>query len=129
MSGTTGPVGSFPPSPSKKRKTQEVLFSQALKEHASRQTSQALRGRTIQNRSSAVNASNPPLSKVHGVVALGFHHLRLFTGLFWAHVVQIGTVKGLCELLVIASREAANACLAQTSFENGPLDKQPREAV
>jgi hypothetical protein len=42
ISGLTGPMGYSSPSPRKKRKTQEDLFSQAPKEHASRQTSQTL---------------------------------------------------------------------------------------
>lgn len=124
MSGTTAPVGYSSPSPSKKRKTQEVLFHQTPKEHASRQTSQALQGNTMKNISSTMNASNPPLSTVNGTGAFGIPSSKVIYRSLLADVVQTDSVKGLCQLLVIASREAANACGAQTSLENGPLDKQ-----
>lgn len=123
ITGTTGPVGYSSPSPSKKRKTQEVLFSQASKEHASRQTSQSLQGSALKN-ISTMNASNPPLSTVNGTGAFGIPSSKVIYRSLLADVVQTDTVKGLCELLVIASREAANGCGAQTSLENGPLDKQ-----
>ncbi|KAH9321368.1 hypothetical protein KI387_016007, partial [Taxus chinensis] len=125
ISGTSRSIGHSFPSPSKKRKAQEFHSGPAA-EHTFYQTSQAAQASNVKHIPSTANASNS--SQTHNdAAAFGIPSSKIIYRSLLADVVQPETVKGLCKLLVIASREAANACGAQTSMENGTLDMQPQK--
>ncbi|XP_057872424.2 protein tesmin/TSO1-like CXC 5 [Cryptomeria japonica] len=120
IAGTNRSIGSSLPSPSKKRKTLEFQCGQAA-EHASYE---AVQVSTVKKISPTGNTSNSSHSNHNDAAAFGIPSSKIIYRSLLADVVQPETVKGLCKLLVIASREAANACGAQTSMESGILDKQ-----
>eukprot|EP01018_Ginkgo_biloba_P005205 Gb_27369 [translate_table: standard] len=123
ISGTTGPAGYSCPSPSKKRKTQELLLGQAPKDQFARRMAQTPQVNTLKNTCSVLNVSYPH-STLYGIGPLGIPSSKVTYRSLLADVIQPDTVKSLCKLLVIASSETAKACAVQGGLQNGSCDMQ-----
>ncbi|KAH9300090.1 hypothetical protein KI387_011673, partial [Taxus chinensis] len=109
ISGTVGSVGYASPSPNKKRKTQELVFGQAPKEHGPHRTTQGLQANTLKSSTTAINASLPATQIVRPTapVMIPVPSTKVLYRSLLADVIQPTTVEELCKLLVVVSGEAA----------------------
>ncbi|XP_057861423.2 protein tesmin/TSO1-like CXC 5 isoform X1 [Cryptomeria japonica] len=126
ISGPVGSVGYASPSPNKKRKTQELVFGQAPKEHVPHRMTQGLQQANIPKSTTVINASVPAIQTVHATapVVIPMPSTKVQYRSLLADVIQPAYVQDLCKLLVVVSGKAAKTSAEEKGYQDEGANTQ-----